>query len=113
MSIQVLDKLDGSIAKRARSFALLLAAVTMASCDGANQGVQLGNGQSPDPVIVDFPIAYIKAPLVFDEDDGMLQQTDLRELINLNGPVSAALDDWLTWMRPMLRFRGWSRSRNC
>jgi membrane-bound lytic murein transglycosylase D len=32
----------------------------------------------------------------------LLRGTDLREIINLNGPVSAALDDWLTWMRPML-----------
>jgi membrane-bound lytic murein transglycosylase D len=32
----------------------------------------------------------------------LLRGTDLREIIELNGPVSAALDDWLTWMRPML-----------
>jgi membrane-bound lytic murein transglycosylase D len=28
--------------------------------------------------------------------------TDLDEVIILNGPVQAALDDWLTWMRPLL-----------
>jgi membrane-bound lytic murein transglycosylase D len=28
--------------------------------------------------------------------------TDLDEVIILNGPVKAALDDWLTWMRPLL-----------
>jgi membrane-bound lytic murein transglycosylase D len=27
---------------------------------------------------------------------------DLRELITLNGPVKAALNEWLTWMRPQL-----------
>jgi membrane-bound lytic murein transglycosylase D len=32
----------------------------------------------------------------------LLRGTDLREIINVNGPVRAALDDWLTWMRPML-----------
>jgi membrane-bound lytic murein transglycosylase D len=32
----------------------------------------------------------------------LLRGTDLREIIDLNGPVSAALDDWLTWLRPML-----------
>ncbi len=32
----------------------------------------------------------------------LLRGTDLREVINLNGPVNAALDDWLTWMRPNL-----------
>jgi membrane-bound lytic murein transglycosylase D len=29
----------------------------------------------------------------------LLRGTDLREIINLNGPVKAALGDWLTWMR--------------
>jgi membrane-bound lytic murein transglycosylase D len=32
----------------------------------------------------------------------LLRGTDLTEIITLNGPVRAALDDWLTWMRPML-----------
>ena len=32
----------------------------------------------------------------------LLRGTDLKEIITLNGPVKAALDDWLTWMRPML-----------
>ena len=31
-----------------------------------------------------------------------LRGNDLREMISLNGPVKAALDDWLTWNRPML-----------
>jgi membrane-bound lytic murein transglycosylase D len=32
----------------------------------------------------------------------LLRGTDLRDIIELNGPVNAALDDWLTWMRPQL-----------
>jgi hypothetical protein len=84
MSILALEKLDGSIVKGAQTLSFLVASLFLASCDGANQGVQIGNGQSPDPVAVDFPIAYIRAPLVFDEDDGMLQQTDLRELISFD-----------------------------
>lgn len=32
----------------------------------------------------------------------LLRGTDLAEIITLNGPVKAAIDDWLTWMRPML-----------
>ncbi|MDH3784859.1 MAG: transglycosylase SLT domain-containing protein [Acidobacteriota bacterium] len=32
----------------------------------------------------------------------LLKGTDLRDLIELNTPVRAALDDWLTWMRPLL-----------
>jgi len=30
----------------------------------------------------------------------LFKGTDLSQLIELNGPVRAALDDWLTWMRP-------------
>lgn len=33
---------------------------------------------------------------------GSFGDADLRELIVLNGPIQAALDDWLTWLRPQL-----------
>ena len=36
------------------------------------------------------------------ESVSLLRGTDLRDLITLNGPVNAAIDDWLTWMRPNL-----------
>lgn len=32
----------------------------------------------------------------------LLNGRDLREIIELNGPVNAAMHDWLTWMRPSL-----------
>ena len=37
-----------------------------------------------------------------ERTQSLLKGTDLRELIELNGPVRAAIDDWLTWMRPNL-----------
>ena len=55
--------------------ALLMASFFFVACDGANQGVQIGTGQSPDPVAIDFQIAYIKAPLPVD-DQGEYIQTD-------------------------------------
>jgi len=73
--------------KRARPINRLLlvffSAVIFAGCDGANQGVQIGTGQAPDPVIIDFPIAYIKSPVPLD-DNGDLVQSDLRELITFD-----------------------------
>jgi membrane-bound lytic murein transglycosylase D len=45
---------------------------------------------------------FIAAMPEMEETISLLRGTDLREIINLNGPVSAALDDWLTWMRPAL-----------
>ena len=63
--------------------AVLVTVLLMAACDGANQGVQIGNGQAPDPVVIDFPIAYIKAPLPAD-DEGEFAQTDVRELVSFD-----------------------------
>ena len=64
----------------ARIAALLSVSVFIVACDGANQGVQIGNGQQPDPVVIDFPIAYIKAPIPVDEN-GEFEQTDVRQQI--------------------------------
>ncbi len=35
-------------------------------------------------------------------NQNLLQGKDLRELIELNDPIKAALNDWLTWLRPQL-----------
>ena len=74
---------DGSDRLGRHIITLLAATFVIAACDGANQGVQIGNGQAPDPVVVDFPIAYIKAPLPVD-DQGEFVQTDARELITFD-----------------------------
>ncbi len=60
--------------------AMISVASLFAACDGANQGVQIGTGQNPDPVVIDFPIAYVKQPIPVD-DNGEFQQQDLREQI--------------------------------
>ncbi len=71
---------DVSAASATKLAALLSVAVVFAACDGANQGVQIGTGQDPDPVVVDFPIAYVKQPIPVD-DNGEFEQQDLREQI--------------------------------
>ena len=83
MSMLSQIKMDGSSRLGKHVVAIIAAAFVIAACDGANQGVQIGNGQTPDPVIVDFPIAYIKAPLPVD-DQGEFVQTDARELISFD-----------------------------
>jgi hypothetical protein len=60
--------------------ALISVVAGIAACDGANQGVQIGTGQNPDPVVIDFPIAYVKQPIPVD-DNGEFEQQDLREQI--------------------------------
>jgi Hydrazine synthase alpha subunit middle domain/WD40-like Beta Propeller Repeat len=74
---------DGSLTSVAKFAALLSLTVLIGACDGANQGVQIGNGQSPDPVVIDFPIAFVKSPIPVD-DNGVFTQTDLREQITFD-----------------------------
>ena len=59
-----------------------LAAAGLAACSSGD-GVSIGTGQDRDPVVVDFPFAYISAPLPLDET-GNPVQPDARELITFN-----------------------------
>ena len=61
---------------------LSMAACALAACS-EGEGVQLGTGQDPDPVVVDFPIAYVKSPLPRD-DNGVFEPSDLREQITFD-----------------------------
>lgn len=64
-----------------RSVLLALAVAAVAACTGDGDGsVGVGTGQDPDPVAPDFPIAYTKGPL-FDEDDELQTNTDLRDIL--------------------------------
>jgi len=65
-----------------RMVALSMASILVVACSKGD-GVQIGTGQNPDPVIIDFPIAYIKSPLPTD-DNGVFQQQDLREQITFD-----------------------------
>ena len=58
----------------------LTAAVTLAGCGGSN--VDIASGQDPDPVALNFALAYIKRP-VPDFTSGMMTQVDpdTRELL--------------------------------
>ena len=50
-----------------RTVALSMACIAIAACS-KGEGVQLGTGQDPDPVVIDFPIAYIKSPIPTDDN---------------------------------------------
>jgi membrane-bound lytic murein transglycosylase D len=60
------------------------------------------NGQLDEPEREPGTSYLVSTLPEIDKTVSLLRGTDLRELINLNGPVSAAIDDWLTWLRPML-----------
>jgi hypothetical protein len=74
-------KTEKGIVRNATSLVVMLfVSILFAACDGANQGVQIGNGQSTDPVVIDYPIAYIRSPIPVDDNGDFVQQ-DLREQI--------------------------------
>ena len=64
----------------ARTAVLSMACLSIVACSKGD-GVQIGTGQDPDPVVIDFPIAYIKSPVPTD-NNGNFAQTDLREQIS-------------------------------
>ena len=73
---------EGSVRVAVQATALLSVLSLITGCE-SGEGVQLGTGQDPDPVVIDFPIAFIKAPLPVD-DQGEFAQTDVRELISFD-----------------------------
>ena len=60
----------------ARPAAVLLALVA-GGCGGGG-GVGTGSGQSPDPIVLDFPIAYVKRTV----PTGPVMQQDVRVLLD-------------------------------
>lgn len=68
-----------ALARATAGLVTLLASV-LAGCGG---GGGVGGGQSPDPVIVDVAIAYVKRPVPLD-NQGNLQASDVRELRTFN-----------------------------
>jgi hypothetical protein len=67
----------------------VLAALVAACATGHDGDVNIGSGQSPDPVVLDIPVAYVRSPLPADLEE--LDDIDVRELRTF----SAGADVWL------------------
>ena len=68
------------------AWGMLLGALTLISgCGGGDGSVGVGSGQDPDPVALDFPIAYVKGPLPV-ADPGVVDPVifDVREPVTFN-----------------------------
>lgn len=62
---------------------LFCAAAWLTACGGSDGSVGVGTGQDPDPVALDFPIAYTKGPLL-DDQMALQSPTDIREVQRFN-----------------------------
>lgn len=80
MRNRISDRYANSSSRHARAVLIGLAAAAISACDGS---VGIGSGQDPDPVALDFPIAYTKGPL-FDANMQLQSATDLRDLERFN-----------------------------
>ena len=66
-----------------RSIVLAAFAAAVSACGSSDGSVGVGSGQAPDPVALDFPIAYTKGPL-FDDMMNLQTPTDLRDVQRFN-----------------------------
>ena len=74
----------GAIWQRLWSLAgVAAAAICLAACGPSDGSVGVGSGQDPDPVALDFPIAYTKGPLL-DADMELAVPSDIREVQRFN-----------------------------
>ena len=64
-----------------RSAAAAAALTLLCGCGGGGQSnkIALGSGQDADPVTVDFPVFYVKRPVMNDDDE--IVENDARELL--------------------------------
>src|SRR5262245_50343586 len=66
-------------ADAARTRTLACAALALlVGCTSGDGGVAPGGGQDPDPVVLDFPIAYVKRPV---PEEDMMMAGDARRLL--------------------------------
>jgi hypothetical protein len=71
-----------------RSWLWSLGVVALAGCSTNHDSINIGGGQTPDPVVLDIPVAYVRGPVPLAAD---LDDIDVREL----GTVQEGTDLWL------------------
>ncbi len=70
---------------------LLALAAALPGC-GGDSGMSLGDGQAPDPVVVDYPLFYVRKPLPVNQN-GQLVQTDVRAITTVASGADLYLRD--------------------
>ncbi len=71
-----------------RSWLWSLGVLALAGCSTSHDSINIGGGQTPDPVVLDIPVAYVRGPVPLPAD---LADIDVREL----GTVQEGTDLWL------------------
>lgn len=74
--------------RRLKQWTVILLAIVLTAC---TQGLT-SNSQSPDPVLVDFPVAYIKRPVPVN-NQGQATQHDARRMLTVNRGAGVFMRD--------------------
>jgi len=82
MNIWARNSVRGRKSGAAKLMAMAGFSLLAASCGGGDSGIAIGGGQSPDPVVADFPLFFVQRPLPVD-DMGMVEQPDVREVLDV------------------------------
>ncbi len=64
----------------------------LSGCGSGGDAIGIAQGQGPDPVVVEVPIAYVKRPLPMNQQGG-LQSADPRQLLTFNVGADLYLRD--------------------
>ncbi|MGH8184913.1 MAG: TolB family protein, partial [Steroidobacteraceae bacterium] len=74
-----------SVVRGALALAISAAAALLGACRSGTGGtdVTIGDGQSGDPVTLDFPVFYVKRPVPDPEDEDLINR-DARELVRFD-----------------------------
>ena len=69
------------VRKSLRVMCVVLSTSVLGACGGGTSSTPASFGGDTDPVVQDFPIAYVRRPLLFD-DNGDLETSDVREPVD-------------------------------
>ncbi|MGW8370606.1 MAG: hypothetical protein ACWGPN_18235, partial [Gammaproteobacteria bacterium] len=83
MSVRVRIEVLRSTQDRLLRVLAVAATAAVTACGNSDGSVGVGTGQDPDPVALDFPVAYTKGPLR-DENMALQTPTDVRDVQRFN-----------------------------
>ncbi len=93
------------VTTRVRGLLLVVAACILGSCGGSDSTIGIGGGQNPDPVLVDYPLLYVRKPFPVDAQ-GAFSNTDIREMLAVEFGADLYMRDRASVSAPEINITG-------